>query len=96
MIQGLGAGMTYTLTLDTVNVFPSGPLPKLVALKDDAAPVILDLTGLGPGVHAVEPKVPDTRRHQGRGAVAGEHRDHDLGAAHTHDPLCAARDPGAK
>lgn len=56
-IQGLGAGMSYTLTLDVVNVFLSGPLPKLVALGDDQAPVILDLTGLGPGVHAVEPQV---------------------------------------
>jgi YbbR domain-containing protein len=56
-IQGLGAGMSYTLTLDVVNVFLSGPLPKLLALGDDQAPVVLDLTGLGPGVHAVEPQV---------------------------------------
>jgi YbbR domain-containing protein len=56
-IQGLGAGMSYTLTLDVVNVFLSGPLPKLLAIGDDQAPVILDLTGLGPGVHAVEPQV---------------------------------------
>jgi YbbR domain-containing protein len=56
-IQGLGAGLAYTLTLDVANVFLSGPLPKLLALGDDQAPVILDLTGLGPGVHAVEPQV---------------------------------------
>jgi YbbR domain-containing protein len=56
-IQGLGSGLAYTLTLDVVNVFLSGPLPKLMTLGDDQAPVILDLTGLGPGVHAVEPQV---------------------------------------
>jgi len=58
VIQGLAPGLGYTLTLDTVNVFLSGPLPKLTALKSDAVPVILDLTGLGPGVHVVEPQVP--------------------------------------
>ncbi len=58
VIQGLGAGMGYTLTLDAVSVFVSGPLPKLLALKADAVPVILDLAGLGPGVHVVEPKIP--------------------------------------
>jgi YbbR domain-containing protein len=56
-IQGLGAGLSYTLTLDIANVFLSGPVPKLTALTDDQAPVVLDLTGLGPGVHAVEPQV---------------------------------------
>lgn len=56
-IQGLGAGLTYTLTLESVNVFLAGPLPKLTAITDDQAPVILDLTGLGPGTHAIEPQV---------------------------------------
>ncbi len=56
-IQGLGAGLSYTLTLDVANVFLSGPVPKLTALGDDQAPVILDLSGLGPGVHAIEPQV---------------------------------------
>lgn len=58
VIQGLGAGMGYTLTLDSVSVFVTGPLPKLLALKSDAVPVILDVAGLGPGVHVVEPKIP--------------------------------------
>jgi len=58
VIQGLGPGLAYTLTLDAVDVFLSGPVPKLDTLKPDAAPVILDLTGLGPGVHVVEPFVP--------------------------------------
>jgi YbbR domain-containing protein len=57
-IQGLGAGLAYTLTLDNVSVFLSGPLPKLEALKPDSVPVIVDLTGLGPGVHVIEPLVP--------------------------------------
>lgn len=58
VIQGLGPGLIYTLTLDAVNVFLSGPLPKLDALKSDAVPVILDLTGRGPGTHVIEPLVP--------------------------------------
>jgi len=58
VIQGLAPGLTYTLGLESVNVFLSGPVSKLDELKPDAAPVILDLTGLGPGVHVVEPKVP--------------------------------------
>ncbi len=58
VIQGLGAGLGYTLTLDAVSVFLSGPLSKLEALKADAVPVILDVTGLGPGVHVVGPQVP--------------------------------------
>jgi YbbR domain-containing protein len=58
VIQGLGPGMTYTLSLDTVTVFLSGPVPKLDALKPDSVPVILNLSGLGPGVHVVEPLVP--------------------------------------
>jgi YbbR domain-containing protein len=58
VIQGLGPGLTYTLSLETVNVFLAGPLPRLEALKIDAAPVILDLSELGPGVHVVEPRVP--------------------------------------
>ncbi len=57
-IQGLGPGLTYTLSLDSVNVFLAVSLPKLNSLRPDAAPVILDLTGMGPGTHVVEPKVP--------------------------------------
>jgi len=58
VIQGLAPGLTYTLGIDSVNVFLSGPVPKLDDLKAEAVPVILDLTGLGPGVHVIEPKVP--------------------------------------
>jgi YbbR domain-containing protein len=58
VVQGLGPGLVYTLAPEVVNVFLSGPVPKLESLRPDAAPVILDLTGLGPGVHVVEPLVP--------------------------------------
>ncbi len=57
VIQGLGLGLVYTLTLDTVNIFLSGPLPKLLALKPDAVPVVLDVGGLGPGIHVLDPLV---------------------------------------
>ncbi len=56
-IQGLGAGLTYTLTLDAVTVFLSGPLPRLLALRPDSVQVVLDVTGRGPGVHLIEPLV---------------------------------------
>jgi len=58
VIQGLTPGMTYTLSLDVVNVFLSGPVPKLEALKAESVPVILDLTGVSSGVHVLEPIVP--------------------------------------
>jgi YbbR domain-containing protein len=58
VIQGLGSGLAYSLTLGAVDVFLSGPVSKLDSLKPDAAPVILDLTGLGPGTHAIQPVVP--------------------------------------
>jgi hypothetical protein len=58
VIQGLGPGLAYSLTLGYVDVFLSGPVPKLDSLASDAAPVILDLTGLGPGTYALEPSVP--------------------------------------
>jgi YbbR domain-containing protein len=58
VIQGLGPGLTYTLSLSDVSVFLSGPMPRLHGLRPDDVPVVLDLTGLGPGTHVVEPKVP--------------------------------------
>jgi YbbR domain-containing protein len=58
VIQGLGPGLAYSLTLSLVDVFLTGPIPKLNSLESDSVPVILDLTGLGPGAHALEPSVP--------------------------------------
>jgi hypothetical protein len=57
VIQGLGPGLTYTLGIDLVAVFLSGPVPKLDGLKPDSVLVLLDLTGLGAGMHVIEPKV---------------------------------------
>jgi hypothetical protein len=57
IIQGLGPGLTYTLSMNEVSLFLLGPVPKLRSLKSDAAPIILDLTGLGAGTHVIEPKV---------------------------------------
>jgi YbbR domain-containing protein len=57
-VQGIAPGLTYTLTLDTANVFLSGPVPKLDEIGPEDAPVVLDLSGLGPGVHVVVPFVP--------------------------------------
>lgn len=56
-VQGLAPGLIYTMTLDSLNVFLSGPVPKLLALKPDAVSAVLDLTGLEPGVHVVEPVI---------------------------------------
>jgi hypothetical protein len=45
------------VALDTVDVILSGPLPLLESLGPDDIFVILDLTGLLPGNHIIEPRV---------------------------------------
>ncbi len=57
VVQGLGAGLTATVALETVDVILSGPLPLLEALGSDDVFVILDLGGLLPGNHVVTPRV---------------------------------------
>ncbi len=57
VIQGLGPGLTATIALDSVNVFLSGPAPKLLALQPDDVLVVVDVTGLGVGSHGIEPQV---------------------------------------
>ncbi len=57
VIQGLGAGLVATVSLDTVDVILSGPLPLLESLGSDDVFVILDLTGLLAGNHIVTPRV---------------------------------------
>ena len=55
---GAGGGIAIHADARRRSTFSlSGPLPKLAAIRDDQAPVILDLTGLGPGAHAIEPQV---------------------------------------
>jgi len=56
-IQGLEPGFTTTISPETVKVILSGPLPLLETLKANDVRVILDLFGLEPGTHQVEPQV---------------------------------------
>lgn len=55
--QGLGLGLQAQSALDTVDVILSGPVPLLDSLSPDDVFVILDLTGLISGTHALTPKV---------------------------------------
>jgi YbbR domain-containing protein len=57
VIQGLGPGLEADVALDLVDVILSGPLPLLESLGADDIFVILDLTGLLPGNHIVQPRV---------------------------------------
>jgi YbbR domain-containing protein len=57
IIQGLAPGLEATVSLDTVDVILSGPLPLLESLGPDDVFVILDLEGLLPGNHIVTPRV---------------------------------------
>lgn len=52
-IQGLHLGYTAQPSPATVDVILSGPLPKLEALTLEEVRVVVDLFGLGPGVHKV-------------------------------------------
>ena len=57
VIQDLGAGLDASVALDTVEVILSGPQPLLESMDPDDMLVILDLTGLLAGSHAVKPEV---------------------------------------
>ncbi|MBW7884203.1 MAG: hypothetical protein H3C34_16485 [Caldilineaceae bacterium] len=67
VVQGLCSGLSADASLDEVEVSLSGPLPLLESLNQDDVFVILDLTGLIPGTHAVKPRValPDGIRLDG-------------------------------
>jgi len=56
-IQGLEPGFVTTVSPETVEVILSGPLPLLEALEPDDVRVVLDLFGLAPGTHQIEPQV---------------------------------------
>lgn len=56
-IQGLGPGLTATISPETVEIILSGPLPVLDALEDNDVRVILELFELSLGAHQVEPQV---------------------------------------
>ncbi|MCS7220632.1 MAG: CdaR family protein [Anaerolineae bacterium] len=55
VVQGLAPGLKARVLLDKVDVFLSGPLPRLEALQPTDVRVILDVSGLEPGIHAVRP-----------------------------------------
>jgi YbbR domain-containing protein len=65
--QGLGPGLQSQSALDAVDVILSGPVPLLDSLNPDDVFVILDLSGLIAGTHALTPKVvlPDGINLQG-------------------------------
>lgn len=57
VVQGAGEDMRITVSLDEVEVIVSGPLPRLELLGPEEVRVLLDLTGLLPGSHLVQPTV---------------------------------------
>jgi YbbR domain-containing protein len=56
-LQGLGPGLTSTVAPETVELILSGPLPVLESLGKGDVRIVLDLFGLGPGTHPIEPRV---------------------------------------
>ncbi len=56
-IIGLDTGLAAEVSPDTVRVFLQGPQPTLEDLQEDDVVVVLDLDGLEPGVHQLEPLV---------------------------------------
>lgn len=55
--DSLGDGLEAKVFLETVTVILSGPVPQLDALEEDDVRVVLDLSGLGTGIHTVTPRV---------------------------------------
>jgi YbbR domain-containing protein len=62
--QGIDPDYWWTASPERADVFLSGPIPQLQTLKASDVGVIVDLFGLEPGVHKVEPRVftPDGLR----------------------------------
>lgn len=56
-LQGLGPSLTATVSLETVEVILSGPMPLLEALEVDDVRIVLDLFDLPRGTHQIEPQV---------------------------------------
>jgi len=53
----LGEGYTVTTNLQTVEIVLAGPVPRLNTLKPGDVRVVLNLVGLEPGLHNLEPEV---------------------------------------
>jgi YbbR domain-containing protein len=56
-VVGLGTGLSAQVAPNTVDVILSGPVLELDALKPNDVRVVVDVTGLEPGVHQLEPQV---------------------------------------
>ena len=56
-LQGLRPGLTATVSLETVEVILSGPLPMLETLEAGDVRVVLELFDLPHGTHQIEPQV---------------------------------------
>jgi YbbR domain-containing protein len=56
-LQGLGSGLEIVGDVPQVDVTLNGPAPTLQTLTPRDFRVVLDLAGLGPGRHEVEPRV---------------------------------------
>ncbi|MCS6827911.1 MAG: CdaR family protein, partial [Caldilinea sp.] len=57
IVRGLGPGLVAEPALSEVDVILSGPIPLLESMNEDDVFAILDLTGLVPGTHIVEPVI---------------------------------------
>jgi hypothetical protein len=53
----LAPGLQARVLLDKVDVFLSGPLPRLESLQPTDVRVVLDVSGLPPGMHNVRPVI---------------------------------------
>ena len=56
-LEGLRPGLTATVSLETVEVILSGPLPMLETLETGDVRVVLELFDLPHGTHQIEPQV---------------------------------------
>jgi len=57
VIQGLETGLIASVSLESVDVFLSGPVNRLESLSLDEVRAILDVSGLSPGSHVLDVKV---------------------------------------
>ena len=57
VVQGAGDDVRITVSLEEVEVIVSGPLPRLELLGPEEVQVMLDVTGLLPGSHVIQPTV---------------------------------------
>jgi YbbR domain-containing protein len=56
-LQNLASGFTATVSPATVEVFLSGPLPKLEVMQASDVRVVIELFELEPGIHQIVPQV---------------------------------------